>query len=83
MAISFKQRVCETCGGDLVLDQARGCYVCMYCGNTYERSESYDGNLSVRNAALQALNSVASLGGSLDKWDTVEDNLNDCLKIDP
>lgn len=83
MAVSFAKRTCETCGGTLKFDGQKNVFVCQYCGNTYERTESYDGAYSVRNAAIQALNSMTSLGGTLDGWSLVQDNLNECMKIDP
>lgn len=78
MTFGYKQRECETCGGALVYVAADKEYECTYCGNRYERTESYDGQFSVRHAAQQALNALADR-----KMDVVEDNLNECQKIDP
>ncbi len=78
MAFDYKQRECETCGGKLVYIAADKEYECTYCGNRYERTESYDGQFSVRYAAQQALSALAS--GNMD---VAEDNLNECQKIDP
>lgn len=78
MAFDYKQRECETCGGKLVYIAADKEYECTYCGNRYERTESYDGQFSVRYAAQQALSALAS-----DNMDVAEDNLNECQKIDP
>ena len=83
MAVSFAKRTCETCGGTLKFDGQKNVFVCQYCGNTYERTESYDGAYTVRNASIQALNSMTSLDGTLDDWPLVQDNLNECMKIDP
>lgn len=78
MTFGYKQRECDTCGGRLVYIAEDKEYECTYCGNRYERTESYDGQFSVRHAAQQALSALASR-----KIDVVEDNLNECLKIDP
>lgn len=78
MAFGYKQRECDTCGGRLIYIAEDKEYECAYCGNRYERTESYDGQFSVRHAAQQALSALASR-----KMDVVEDNLNECLKIDP
>lgn len=78
MAFGYKQKECETCGGNLVFITADKEYECAYCGNRYERTESYDGQFSVRHAAQQALSALAER-----KMDVVEDNLNECQKIDP
>ena len=76
--ISYRQRECETCGGPLEYHADKKEYVCKYCGNRYEKTESYDGQFSVRHAALQALSAIARRNCEL-----AEDNLNDCQKIDP
>lgn len=83
MSVSYKQRRCDTCGGTLELDKADDVYVCVYCGNRYERTESYDGQFSVRYAATQALRALLDVDSSLGHWDLVQTNLNDCQKIDP
>lgn len=83
MAFSYKQRECETCGGKLEFDKDSNAYVCIYCGNRYERTESYDGQFSVRYAATQALSALLDVDSSLAHWDMVQTNLNDCQKIDP
>ena len=76
--ISYKQRECDTCGGRLIYQKEEKEYVCTYCGNRYEKTESYDGQYSVRHAALQALSAIAKRN-----YELAEDNLNDCQKIDP
>ena len=76
--ISYKQRECDTCGGRLIYLKDEKEYVCAYCGNRYEKTESYDGQYSVRHAALQALSAIAKRN-----YELAEDNLNDCQKIDP
>lgn len=78
MAFGYKQRECDTCGGRLIYVAEDNEFECAYCGNRYERTESYDGQFSVRHASLQALSALASR-----KMDLAEDNLNECLKIDP
>lgn len=87
MAFSFKQRECATCGGTLRFNKEANEYECIYCGNLYEREERYDGQFSVRYAAVQALSALndVSLGadGTLANWQMVQNNLNDCQKIDP
>lgn len=87
MAFSFKQRECATCGGTLRFNKEANEYECIYCGNLYEREEQYDGQFSVRYAAVQALSALndVSLGsdGTLTNWQMVQNNLNDCQKIDP
>lgn len=83
MAFSYKQRECDTCGGTLEFDKEAEEYVCLYCGNRYEREERYDGQFSVRYAATQALNALLDVDDDLSNWSLVQDNLNDCRKIDP
>lgn len=87
MAFSFKQRECATCGGTLRFNKEANEYECIYCGNLYEREEQYDGQFSVRYAAVQALSALndVSVGsdGTLTNWQMVQNNLNDCQKIDP
>lgn len=87
MAFSYRQRECETCGGQLRLDERTNLYECIYCGNTYEREQQYDGQFSVRYAAKQALATLldAALAddGTITNWQLVQNNLNDCQKIDP
>lgn len=87
MAFSYKQRECETCGGTLKLLKDADEYECIYCGNHYEKQESYDGQFSVRYAATQALQALLDVSkdaqGNLTNWSLVETNLNDCQKIDP
>lgn len=87
MAFSYKQRECDTCGGTLEFLKDSNEYVCPYCGNRYERQESYDGQFSVRFAATQALQALLDVSkdarGNLINWHLVETNLNDCQKIDP
>lgn len=83
MAFSYKQRECATCGGTLKYDKATKVYTCIYCGNTYDREESYDGQFSVRYAATQVLRALLEVDSSLNHWDLVQTNLNDCQKIDP
>ncbi|MBT1174059.1 hypothetical protein JS530_00745 [Bifidobacterium sp. LC6] len=83
MAFSYKQRTCATCGGTLQIDPQTKEMVCIYCGNRYEREESYDGQFSPRNAAVQTLNSLLDLNADMSNWDMVQTNLNDCQKIDP
>ena len=76
--VGYQQRVCETCGGTLAYDRAAKEFVCEYCGNRYERTERYDGQFSVRHAALQALHAITRRNTTL-----AEENINDCQKIDP
>lgn len=83
MAFSYKQRECATCGGDLHYDETAKEYVCIYCGNHYEREESYDGQFSPRNAAVQTLSSLLDVNADMGNWDIVQGNLNDCQKVDP
>lgn len=87
LAFSFKQRECATCGGTLRFNKEANEYECIYCGNLYEREERYDGQFSVRYAAVQALSALNDVSldadGSLTNWQMVQNNLNDCQKIDP
>ncbi|RYQ44135.1 hypothetical protein [Bifidobacterium pseudolongum] len=87
MAISYKARVCDTCGGTLRYDDTTGVYECIYCGNTYEKQAQYDGAFSVRFAAKQALITLLDVSldanGTIANWNLVQDNLNDAQKIDP
>ena len=76
--VGYKQRECSTCGGHLVYHKDTKEYECTYCGNRYDKTESYDGQFSVRHAAQQVLSALASRNMEL-----VEENLNDCQKIDP
>lgn len=78
MAFSYKQRMCETCGGPLRYLEDKKVYECTYCGNYWERAESYDGQFSVRYAAEQALSALVD-----HNYNLVVDNINDCQKIDP
>lgn len=78
MGFGYKQRECETCGGPLVSVGDTGEYRCTYCGNRYERTESYDGQFSVRHAAHQVLSALSNRN-----FELAEENLNDCNKIDP
>lgn len=83
MAFSYKQRECATCGGTLRYDRSAKVYVCIYCGNRYEREESYDGQFSPRNAAVQTLTSLLDVDADMGNWNIVQTNLNDCQKVDP
>ena len=46
MAISYKARVCDTCGGTSRYDDTTGVYECIYCGNTLPRSGRRLGDVS-------------------------------------
>ena len=78
MGFGYKQRECETCGGQLVYLSDTKDFRCSYCGNRYDRTESYDGQFSVRHAAHQVLSALSN-----SNLELAEENLNDCNKIDP
>lgn len=76
--IGFTQRECASCGGPLEWHKEDNEFVCTYCGNRYERTESYDGSFSVRHSARQVLSAVAARNRKL-----AEEGINNCQMIDP
>lgn len=78
MAIDYARQLCESCGGQLRYHSDISQYECSYCGNTYEKTESYDGAFSIRYAAEETLKALISNDRSL-----ITQNLNECRKIDP
>lgn len=78
MAVSYVNRKCESCGSrKFVYNEKTKTWTCLYCGNTTEKEEKYDGLFTIKNVVKQTLLDVA-----FRRLCSAEKNLIECEKID-
>ncbi len=78
MAVSYVNRKCESCGSrKFQYNEKSKTWTCLYCGNTTEREEKYDGLFTIKNVVRQTLLDI-----SYRRLESAEKNLIECEKID-